>query len=89
MKPATFGIAQIRYNDDIRAVVISSQVNLYEFRNLLCDKFEIPDAFKLRFRDEEGDQVSLKDDGDWDAALDYARVTAAGRPEGRLDVWLF
>lgn len=55
---------------------------------LLCDKFEIPDIFKLRFRDEEGDQVSLKDEGDWDAALDYARVTAAGRPEGRLDVWL-
>jgi hypothetical protein len=79
---------QIRYNDDIRAVVISSQIDLREFRTLLCDKFEIPDRFKLRFRDEEGDQVSLKDDGDWDAALDCARVAAAGRPEGRLDVWL-
>lgn len=79
---------QIRYNDDIRAVVISSQIDLREFRTLLCDKFEIPDRFKLRFRDEEGDQVSLKDDGDWDAALDCARVVAAGRPEGRLDVWL-
>jgi neutrophil factor 2 len=55
---------------------------------MLCDKFDTPNDFRLRFRDEEGDQVSLKDEGDWEAALDCAKVAATGRPEGKLDVWV-
>jgi len=46
------------------------------------------DNFRLRFRDEEKDQVSLKDGGDWEAALDCAKFAAAGRQEGKLEVWI-
>ncbi|RSH89090.1 hypothetical protein EHS25_002756 [Saitozyma podzolica] len=42
----------------------------------------------VRFRDEDGDMVSLVDEGDFEAAVDVARVMAKGRAEGKLELWV-
>ncbi|WVQ99741.1 hypothetical protein IAU59_006883 [Kwoniella sp. CBS 9459] len=43
---------------------------------------------KIRFRDEDGDMLSMMDEGDFEAAIDVARVLGQGRGEGRLEIWV-
>ncbi|WVF71121.1 hypothetical protein IAT40_005918 [Kwoniella sp. CBS 6097] len=43
---------------------------------------------KIRFRDEDGDMLSMLDEGDFEAAIDVARVLGQGRGEGRLEIWV-
>lgn len=41
---------------------------------MLQQKFELQElGFKLNFRDEDGDLISLKDESDWQAAVEFAR----------------
>jgi hypothetical protein len=45
----------------------------------------------VRFRDEDGDMVTLRDEGDYEAAVDVARAMRRGGgrgEEGRLEVWV-
>lgn len=59
-----------------------------EFVNKVADKFgRSPKSFVLKFKDEEGEKVSLLDDSDFDLALETARESAKGKPEGKLEVW--
>ena len=46
-----------------------------------------PSAIALKFKDEDGERVSLLDDSDFDLALETARASAKGKPEGKLEVW--
>lgn len=45
-------------------------------------------AVNVRFKDEDGDMLSMQDEGDFEAAVDVARVLAGGRPEGKLEIWV-
>jgi len=52
-----------------------------KFPSLLAD-------INVRFKDEDGDVLSMQDEGDFEAAVDVARVMAKGRAEGRLEIWV-
>lgn len=41
----------------------------------------------MKFTDEEGTKISLRDDGDFDLAIETARENAKGRSEGKIEVW--
>ncbi len=41
----------------------------------------------LKFKDEDGGKVSLRDDMDYELAIETARESAKGKPEGRLEIW--
>ena len=41
----------------------------------------------LKFRDEDGGKVSLRNKSDYDLAIETARESAKGRPESKLGLW--
>ena len=41
----------------------------------------------MKFKDEDGGKVSLRDEMDYELAIETARHNAKGRPEGRLEIW--
>jgi hypothetical protein len=58
------------------------------FMNNVCAKFDVPrGALRLQFTDEDGGKVSLRDESDYEMAIETAREAAKGKPEGKLVVW--
>lgn len=41
------------------------------------------DDYTLLFKDEDGDMLSIVDEGDWEAGVDVARVLG-----GKLELWV-
>ncbi|WVW84321.1 hypothetical protein I302_106355 [Kwoniella bestiolae CBS 10118] len=64
------------------------------FISLLKEKF--PELAReggqidVKFKDEDGDILSMRDEGDFEAAVDVARILGEGngRGEGRLEIWV-
>ena len=56
-----------------------------EFLDKVTTKFGI--ALNLKFKDEDGGKVSLRDDSDYDLAIETARESSKGKPEGKLEIW--
>ena len=60
-----------------------------EFLDRVAAKFNrTPDALSMKFLDEDGGRVSLRDDSDFELAIETAREMAKGRAEGKLQVWV-
>ncbi|KAG9104521.1 hypothetical protein FRC06_001607 [Ceratobasidium sp. 370] len=89
---APFELVKIRvklhYKDDVRGMAISPEMRFEEFLEKVSAKFGRPfGALGLRFKDEDGGRVSMRDDSDYDLAIETARESAKGRPEGKLEIW--
>lgn len=41
----------------------------------------------LKFKDEDGSKVSLRDESDFELALETAREHSKGKAEGKLEIW--
>jgi hypothetical protein len=41
----------------------------------------------LKFKDEDGGKVTLRDESDYELAIETARENAKGKPEGKLEIW--
>ena len=41
----------------------------------------------LKFKDEDGGNVSILDDSDYALAIETARESAKGKAEGKLEIW--
>ena len=41
----------------------------------------------MKFTDEEGTKISLRDESDFELAIETARESAKGRSEGKIEVW--
>ena len=41
----------------------------------------------MKFKDEDGGKVTLRDEMDYELAIETARESAKGKPEGRLEIW--
>ena len=68
---------------------ISPTDSFVDFLDAIRAKFpEMTDEPSIRFKDEDGDTLSMQDDGDFEAAVDVARVMAKGRAEGKLEIWV-
>ncbi|KZO93930.1 hypothetical protein CALVIDRAFT_546511 [Calocera viscosa TUFC12733] len=80
---------KLHYRNDVRGMAISPSIGFDEFVDRVTRKFERPfDRLEMKFDDEDSVHVSLKDESDFDLAIETARESAKGRPEGRLQVWL-
>ncbi|KAG9092707.1 hypothetical protein FRC07_011601 [Ceratobasidium sp. 392] len=89
---APFELVKIRvklhYKDDVRGMAISPEMRFEEFLEKVSTKFGRPfGTLGLKFKDEDGGRVSMRDDSDYDLAIETARESARGRPEGKLEIW--
>ncbi|WVQ77864.1 hypothetical protein IAR50_007562 [Cryptococcus sp. DSM 104548] len=81
---------KVHYRDLKRGMSVSPDHTFDDFMQALLAKFpEMRGAgVSVRFKDEDGDELSMQDEGDFEAAVDVARVLANGRAEGKLEIWL-
>ena len=81
---------KVRFKDEVRGLALTPDVPFSEFMGMLSSKFGIP-ARKLdvKFKDEDGGHVSIKDEMDYEMALETAKesANASGKGEGKLEVW--
>jgi hypothetical protein len=72
-----------------RGMSIFPDQSFADFCSSLRTKFPgLLDDINVRFGDEDGDVLSMQDAGDFEAAVDVARVMAKGRAEGKLEIWV-
>ena len=45
------------------------------------------DGLDLKFMDEDGTKITLRDDSDFELAIETARESAKGKAEGKLVLW--
>ncbi|KAI0314672.1 hypothetical protein OF83DRAFT_1135692 [Amylostereum chailletii] len=80
---------KIHFADDVRGMALDPATSFPEFLQRVADKFELPSrSMRLRFKDEDGGKVTLQDDSDYELAIETARESAKGRPEGKLEIWV-
>lgn len=89
----TFELVKIRvklhYQDDVRGMAIGPEMSWEEFCARVAQKFDRAyESLNIKFKDEDGGKVSLRDDSDFDMAIETARELAKGKPEGRLEMWV-
>lgn len=69
-------------------MAISPDMRFGEFLEKVSVKFGRPlGTLGLKFKDEDSVKVSMRDDSDYDLAIETARESARGRPEGKLEIW--
>ena len=69
-------------------MALTPETSYEEFVDRLTAKFNKPiDGLIMKFKDEDGGQVSLRDDSDYELAIETAREHARGKPEGKLEIW--
>lgn len=69
-------------------MTLSPTLTFDEFLDKVSAKFNrSPSAIFIKFADEDGNKISLVDESDYDLALEIARDSAKGKPEGKLQVW--
>ena len=79
---------KIHCDGDTRGMALDPALSFAEFRQRVAAKFETtPQSIMLKFRDEDGGKVSMRDESDYELAIETARESAKGRPEGKLEVW--
>ena len=84
----TVWFAQLHYQDDVRGMAIDATMPFDEFVDRLTAKFDRSfDALGIKFKDEDGGRVTLRDDMDYELAIETAKESAKGKPEGKLEVW--
>lgn len=88
---------QLHFQDEVRGMTLSPDTTWPEFLARVAAKFSRPaDAFGLgmQFVDEDGARVSLRDDSDYELAIETAREVMATKrgsgsaSEGKLVVWV-
>lgn len=42
----------------------------------------------MKFTDEDGGRISLRDEGNYELAVETALESAKGRAEGKLEIWV-
>lgn len=89
---APFEMTKIRvklhYSDDVRGMAIDAQMPFEEFLERVTSKFGVAlGGLGMKFKDEDGGRVTLRDEMDYELAIETARESAKGKPEGRLEIW--
>jgi len=79
---------QLYYNDEVRGMALAPETTYDEFVERVTTKFgKSLDGLGMKFKDEDNVKVSLRDDSDYDLAIETAREHARGKPEGKLEIW--
>ncbi|KAI9573193.1 hypothetical protein HD554DRAFT_2167476 [Boletus coccyginus] len=87
-----FEMANIRvklhYQDDVRGMTIPPRTSFDHFVERVTTKFGTSlTGLSMKFMDDEGTKISLRDEGDFEFAVETAREGARGRSEGKIEVW--
>ncbi|KAF8629433.1 hypothetical protein AX15_003479 [Amanita polypyramis BW_CC] len=79
---------KIHYNGEIRGMALPTDTTFAEFMDKLTSKFgRSITGLGIKFKDEDGGKVSLRDESDFELAVETAREGANGKGEGRLEIW--
>jgi hypothetical protein len=80
---------KIHYQDEIRGMTLPGDTIFVEFMEKVTAKFEKSlTGLRIKFKDEDGGQMSLRDESDFDMAIETARqATGKGKTEGKLELW--
>ncbi|KIY65315.1 hypothetical protein CYLTODRAFT_424456 [Cylindrobasidium torrendii FP15055 ss-10] len=76
---------KLHYEDEVRGMALTPETPFDEFLDKLTLKFG--KSVSLKFKDEDGGKVTLRDESDYDMAIETARENAKGKPEGKLEIW--
>ncbi|EJD07981.1 uncharacterized protein FOMMEDRAFT_101396 [Fomitiporia mediterranea MF3/22] len=92
-EPIIYELTKIRvklhYQDDVRGMTLSPETPWEEFREKVAGKFgRGVEELGMKFLDEDGGKVTLRDDSDFELAVETVREMAKGRMEGKLAVWV-
>jgi len=77
---------KLHYEDDVRGMALTPETPYEEFVDRVTAKFGKL-RLGLKFKDEDGGKVTLRDDSDYELAIETAREHARGKPEGKLEIW--
>ncbi|TFK45571.1 hypothetical protein OE88DRAFT_1669075 [Heliocybe sulcata] len=79
---------KLHYQDDVRGMALTPETPFDEFMDRVCAKFgKALGGLGMKFKDEDGGKVTLRDDSDYELAIETARESAKGKPEGKLEIW--
>ncbi|KDR75258.1 hypothetical protein GALMADRAFT_226928 [Galerina marginata CBS 339.88] len=79
---------KLHYQDDIRGMTLTPDVPFPEFLDKVTAKFNKDiNGLGLKFKDEDGGKVSLRDESDYELAIETARESSKGKSEGKLEIW--
>lgn len=79
---------KIHYEDDVRGMTLTPDTQFEEFLEKVTTKFgRALDGMRMQFKDEEGGKVTLRDDSDYELALETVREMTKGKTEGKLEIW--
>ncbi|GLB37380.1 putative NADPH oxidase regulator [Lyophyllum shimeji] len=89
---APFELVKIRvkvhYQDEVRGMTLTPDVPFEEFMEKLAAKFDKTlSMLGVKFKDEDGGKVTLRDESDYEMAIETARESSKGKPEGKLEIW--
>jgi hypothetical protein len=76
---------QIHHNDDVRGMMLPPDTPFDEFMDKVTSRFG--STVTLKFVDEDGIKVSLRDQDDYELAIGTACHSSKGKPEGKLEIW--
>ncbi|WWC88960.1 uncharacterized protein L201_003875 [Kwoniella dendrophila CBS 6074] len=86
---------KINYNSHKRGMSILPDQTHSSFIDQLKNKFvselgSIERDVKVKFKDEDGDYLTMIDESDFEAAIDVAKLSSltTGRNEGKLEIWV-
>lgn len=79
---------KLHYQDDVRGMALTPETPFEDFLDRVTQKFgRSMNGLGLRFKDEDGVKVTLRDESDYELAIETAREHAKGKPEGKLEIW--
>lgn len=79
---------KLHYKDDVRGMALNPDVSFEEFMDKVTSKFGKGfGGLSLKFKDEDGGKVTLQDESDYELAIETARESSKGKPEGKLEIW--
>jgi hypothetical protein len=79
---------KLHYKDDVRGMALTPETSFEEFMDKVTSKFGKGfGGLGLKFKDEDGGKVTLQDESDYELAIETARESSKGKPEGKLEIW--
>jgi len=79
---------KLHYQDDVRGMALTPETSFEEFMDKVTAKFGTDiNGLTLKFKDEDGGKVTLRDESDYELAIETARESSKGKPEGKLEIW--
>ncbi|KAJ3863926.1 NADPH oxidase regulator NoxR [Lentinula novae-zelandiae] len=79
---------KLHYKDDVRGMALTPDTSFEDFMDKVTSKFGKGfGGLGLKFKDEDGGKVTLQDESDYDLAIETARESSKGKPEGKLEIW--